>query len=81
MNQKGPDNLLYSIILLGIVDNSHKWHCLLTKNALGLFFRTMLGPGYMIMKTTDMALALIRQSQECEDYGFVWYRIIKFTGN
>lgn len=34
----------------------------------------------MIMKT-GMALALTKQSQECEDYGFVGYRIIKFTGN
>ena len=51
------------------------------KNVLGLFHRMMLGPGNMIMKKTDRALALTGQSQECEDYGFVRYRIIKFTGN
>lgn len=28
-----------------------------------------------------MAFALPRQSQKYEDYGFVGYRIIKFTGN
>lgn len=64
--------------------------CLFTKNVLELKKKKSTGAfpqdvvrswEYDNLEKTDMALALPRQSQKYEDYEFVGYRIIKFTGN
>lgn len=40
----------------------------------------MLGAGNIMMNKTDVALALTRQSQECEDYVYDGCEVIIFTG-